>query len=412
MKKNIPELRFPGFEGGWEEKRLGEVAVKVGSGSTPRGGEKVYQKQGVLFIRSQNVTGNKLDTKNSTFISSKMNEQMRGSQVLSNDILLNITGASIGRSCVVPDDFDAGNVNQHVCIIRLNKENTPYFTQAFLSSFSGQKKIMRTQVGGGREGINFQGVRSLRIFFPKQNEQKKIAEFLGFVDEWIDNLKAQKEKWEEYKKGIMQKIFSQEIRFKDEGGGDFPEWEEKRLGDVGKFLKGKGISKEDVVEGGDNKCIRYGELYTEYDEIVDDVVSRTNVSAGSSFLSKVGDLLVPSSGETAWDIATATAVLEDGVLLGSDMNVLRFEQVIDSRFLAYYLSYGVKRLLARLAQGNSVVHLYASNLRKMRLLIPFIGEQQKIVSYLSPVDEIIGCYEQKIIRAEEWKKGLIQKMFV
>src|SRR5690606_17289314 len=101
----------------------------VNSGKTPLGGESVYTSYGILFIRSQNILDNKLSLKNSTYIPEEVNDGMKNSIVNPLDILLNITGASLGRSCVVPKNFTTGNVNQHVCIIRLNKNNDPYFLQ-------------------------------------------------------------------------------------------------------------------------------------------------------------------------------------------------------------------------------------------------------------------------------------------
>ncbi len=127
--KNIPELRFPEFKGEWTLSKINEIATKVGSGKTPLGGEAVYTLKGIPFIRSQNVINNQLKLDN-TFIPESVHTEMASSRVLPGDILLNITGASIGRSCVVPVSFKEGNVNQHVCIIRLEKDE-PLFLQAF-----------------------------------------------------------------------------------------------------------------------------------------------------------------------------------------------------------------------------------------------------------------------------------------
>ena len=135
---NTPTLRFPEFKGSLELKKLGEITEKVNSGKTPLGGEFVYVEKGILFIRSQNVLDSKLSFENSTFITEKINNTMKNSVVKANDFLLNITGASLGRSCVVPNNFTVGNVNQHVCIIRLNKENEPCFIQPIFSSEKGQ----------------------------------------------------------------------------------------------------------------------------------------------------------------------------------------------------------------------------------------------------------------------------------
>ncbi|HLB59526.1 MAG TPA: restriction endonuclease subunit S [Bdellovibrionota bacterium] len=198
-----------------------------------------------------------------------------------------------------------------------------------------------------------------------------------------------------------------ELRFPGFDG----EWEEKKMGEVIAFLKGKGISKDDIIGDGVNKCIRYGELYTEYGEVVQKVVSLTNVPAERSLESKFGDVMIPSSGETAWDIAVASCILEDGVLLGGDMNVLRPSHETDGIFLAYYLSNGSKRNIARLAQGNSVVHLYSSYLRGLKLLVPTLREQKKIADFLGTIDEWIENLKAQKREWEAYKKGMMQKIF-
>ncbi len=184
------------------------------------------------------------------FISEEIHSSMSGTEVKANDILLNITGASIGRTCIVPPDFKDGNVNQHVCIIRPNSKYSPKFIQSFLSSTRGQNLIQSTQVGGGREGLNFQSIRGFIIGFPEFQEQTKIATFLSAIDEKINHLTQKHELLEQYKKGVMQKIFSQEIRFKDDQGGEFPEWEEKKLGELGSFYRGHSYTSSDVKDSG------------------------------------------------------------------------------------------------------------------------------------------------------------------
>ena len=138
---NVPVLRFPEFEGDWKFSKLNQHITKIGSGVTPRGGAEVYQSSGVPLIRSQNVRNDSLDLTDVAYISDEINNTMKGSAVQPLDVLLNITGASIGRSCVVPADFQIGNVNQHVCIIRLKSDTSPNFLQSFLVSYRGQKLV-------------------------------------------------------------------------------------------------------------------------------------------------------------------------------------------------------------------------------------------------------------------------------
>jgi type I restriction enzyme, S subunit len=192
----------------WEEKTLGELCTKVGSGKTPKGGEQVYQTFGVKFIRSQNVAENRLDLSCITFVSEAINTEMKGTEVKPLDVLLNITGASIGRSCVVPSSFDRGNVNQHVCIIRPQKTSLdPIFLQLFLSSRFGQKLIEQGQSGSGREGLNFQSIRSFTIPLPSLPEQTKITSFLSALDGKIGAVGEQMRQTQAWKKGLLQQLF-------------------------------------------------------------------------------------------------------------------------------------------------------------------------------------------------------------
>ncbi len=198
-----------------------------------------------------------------------------------------------------------------------------------------------------------------------------------------------------------------QLRFSEFSG----EWDEKKLGDIATFYKGKGISKDDVSIDGVHQCIRYGELYTQYSEVVYEIISNTDVSPEDSFVSEENDLLIPSSGETALDIATTSCVLRAGILLGGDLNVLRLKQGSIGVFWAYYLSNFRQRDIARLAQGNSVVHLYASGLKSLVTNVPTEGEQQKIAAFLSTADEWIGNLKQQKKALEQYKKGMMQKIF-
>ena len=187
------------------------------------------------------------------------------------------------------------------------------------------------------------------------------------------------------------------------------EWENTKLGKVAKFSKGKGISKSEISEYGINECIRYGELYTRYGEVIQDVFSKTNADINKSVVSEANDVIIPASGETQIDIATASCVMKSGVILGGDLNIIKTNK--NGVFLSYYLNSKRKLDIANLAQGISVVHLYSSQLALLNLNFPTLPEQQKIATFLTAVDEKLQASKQKKSLLEQYKKGVMQKIF-
>lgn len=193
----------------------------------------------------------------------------------------------------------------------------------------------------------------------------------------------------------------------------FPEfkenWKTFKLGDIAQFSKGKGVSKSDILENGFNECIRYGELYTYYGETISEIKSKTNLTKKDHILSEINDIIIPASGETQIDIATASCVLKEGVLLGGDLNIIKTEN--NGVFMSYYLNNAKKQDIASLAQGISVVHLYSSQLSTLNVNLPSLPEQTKIANFLSAVDEKINLLKEKKAALEEYKKGMMQKIF-
>ena len=188
--------------------------------------------------------------------------------------------------------------------------------------------------------------------------------------------------------------------------GEFEDdWNNHLLDDIATFLKGKGISKSELDDDGKTECIRYGELYVYYNELIDEVKSKTNLK--NIVLSKANDVIIPASGETQLDIATASCVLRSGIALGGDLNIIRTDN--NGVFLSYYLNSKKKFEIARLSQGSSVVHLYASQLKTLKLNLPSLTEQQKIASFLSALDKKLQQLIKKKELLEEYKKGIMQK---
>ena len=191
------------------------------------------------------------------------------------------------------------------------------------------------------------------------------------------------------------------LRFPEFNG----EWEKKRISEFCTLLKGTGISKDQLSTNG-NPCILYGELYTKYKaEIINEVLSCTELDANTLVKSKVNDVIIPCSGETAIDIATARYVPFDDVLLGGDLNILRSNKVNGS-FLAYQLNGKRKYDIARVAQGVSVVHLYGEHLKNIVISLPVIEEQQKISRLLHLLDERIATQNKIIEKLLSLIKGI------
>jgi len=160
---------------GWKVARMGSLAIKLGAGSTPLGGKRVYQTEGVPFLRSQNVHDDGLRLDDVAFIARAIHDKMSGTHIQKNDILLNITGASIGRCALVPDSFAEGNVSQHVAIVRLILPELREFIHLSLISPVYQQVIDDAEVGVSREGLSMQRLRVFPMVIPPLAEQRRIV---------------------------------------------------------------------------------------------------------------------------------------------------------------------------------------------------------------------------------------------
>lgn len=175
----------------WDVKPLGAVTSKIGSGKTPSGGAESYVDEGILFIRSQNVYDDGLRLDDVVFIARSTDDSMKGSRIRPSDILLNITGASLGRTCVVPDHFCSANVNQHVCIIRLKDKLSVPFIALYMKGSSVKAEIALVQNGAAREGLNFNQIAKIAIPIPPLPEQPAIVDYLGNETSKLDELTSE-----------------------------------------------------------------------------------------------------------------------------------------------------------------------------------------------------------------------------
>lgn len=188
------------------------------------------------------------------------------------------------------------------------------------------------------------------------------------------------------------------------------DWSKRKLNEICLFFKGNGLSKSDLSNEG-FPCILYGELYTTYkNEVISDIISKTNTILSNPFLSRNNDLIIPGSGENPIDIAVARAIYQNDIILGGDLNILRPKSNVSAAFLSYQIN-GVRRYdIAKKAQGKSIVHLHNSDLKEVLVSIPSYDEQLHIVKLLTKIDEMIETQSKIINDLVLQKKCIISSL--
>ena len=195
----------------------------------------------------------------------------------------------------------------------------------------------------------------------------------------------------------------------------FPEftdaWKQRKLSESAKFSKGNGYSKSDVTTKG-IPLVLYGRLYTNYETVISNIDTYSELENEGSVVSKGGEIIVPASGETAEDISRASVIKDSGVLIGGDLNIICPSNDIIPSFLALTITYGnVHKEMTKLAQGKTVVHLHNSDLYKIRFFVPSYNEQLRITALFSNIESTITLQQRKLNSLQKLKKGLFQKMF-
>lgn len=407
---NTPELRFPGFNGEWRFNKLGDLTTKIGSGKTPKGGSQNYLNAGIPFLRSQNIQNGKLNLDDLVYIDSKTDETMKNSKSYFGDILLNITGASIGRSAINSIDNTHINLNQHVCIIRLKKQFSYKFLGNFLLSPRGQKKIFKAQSGGSREGLNFKEIANINLYIPDNfNEQEKLGKFFSKLDRQIELEEKKLELLEHQKKGYMQKIFSQELRFKDEDGELYPEWRQKKIGELAQIVRG--ASPRPI------KDPKWFDINSDIGwlRIADVTEQNGKINFLEQRLSKEGQSKTRVLKSTHLLLSIAASVgkpVINFVKTGVHDGFLIF---LNPQFNIYYMYNWLdffKKVWNKYGQPGSQVNLNSDIVKSQEIRIPHINEQNKIVDFLESIDKLVIKQSNKVELLKQRKKGLLQKMFV
>lgn len=328
-----------------------------------------------------------------------------------NNLILNITFAW-EQAIAITDDNDEGKyISNRFPTFAFKDNQLPTFYKYIIP----QKRLkydlnVASPGGAGRNRVlNKKLFLSIPVNIPLLKEQEKISKFLTTVDKKITNLENTIISLENQKKGLLQQIFSQKLRFKDKNGNNYPNWEKKKLGDIGSFSRGGNLSKSDLSKKG-TSCILYGELYTYYNEFATEIKSKT-LNTTNLVLSKKYDVLLPLSGETAEDISTCTCIFFDDIALGSDLLIFR-SSFFDGRFMSLLLKYKYKYKIAQIAQGKSIVHISEKNIKNINIKIPCIEEQQNIADFILIFTKKLENQKAQLEHWKQIKKGLLQQMFV
>ncbi len=365
----------------WEVVYLGDMAIKVGSGITPTGGERVYKKEGRPFLRSQNVGWGLLLMDDIAFIDDFTHNIFKGTEIQPDDVFLNITGASIGRSAVADIRVQAGNVNQHVCIIRtVNSKLNPRLLNLFLLSKAGQKQIDSFQAGGNRQGLNFGQIRSFQIPLPPTiAEQAAIATALSDADALIQSLEKLIAKKRLIKQGAMQELLKPK-----EG------WVVKKLGEVLDY----------------EQPIKYLVTDTEYNDNNDTPV----LTAGKTFIlgctnEDFGIYKKNLPVIIFDDFTTATKYVDFPFKVKSSaMKILRKKyKKVNLRFIFEIMQQ------INFPLGDHKRH-WIAEYQNIEIRVPKPEEQTRIATILSDMDAEISALETKLTKYKQIKQGMMQNL--
>lgn len=409
-----PKLRFSEFKDEWFDYSVNDFAETVTSGS--RDWAKYYSKSGDKFIRMTNLVrkGIYLNLDDLKFVNLPIdsNEGKRTS-LQHGDILVSIT-AELGKIGWIPNDLGTAYINQHTALIRTNDKIDSKFLAYLLSTEKYNNQINGLNDSGAKAGLNLSTLRNFKFVASQdKKEQTKIAEFLSVVDDKISQLSRQLELLKQYKKGVMHKIFSQEIRFKNDNGEDFGEWEKHSLKVLlNKIVDNRGKTPETSldekiplieVNAIGNKSINYSKILKHVSNETYKTWFRSHIEENDVLFSTVGNTAMCSIfyGEKLACIAQN--------IVGLRAN----HQFITGDFLYYLLTEEKNNRLFKSIEMQAVQpSIKVSQMIDLVFNVPTIQEQEKIAEFLTAIDERIDHTTAQLTHTKQWKKGLLQQMFI
>jgi len=390
---HIPQLRFPQFSGEWGRKLFNNIVdiIDGDRGVNYPKSNDFFNDEYCLFLSAKNVTKNGFIFNETQFITKERDALLRKGKLSRGDIVLTTRG-TVGQFAFYSDDvlYDNIRINSGMVLLRNNNDNllNSYFFKA-CKSFQISRQIKIVAFGSAQPQLTVKEINKIKISLPAKPEQQKIAAFLTAVDNKIEQLSKKQELLDEYKKGLMQQIFSQAVRFKADDGSDFPDWEERKLGDVGKVYQPKTISQTDLttkgfdVYGANGIIGKYSEYNHEFEQIA--VTCRGNTCGTVNFTK-------PKS----WITGNAMVVNVDD------------SKVVNKTFIYYQLSH---TNLTYLITGSGQPQI-TGDIKTHKVKIPSLPEQTKIANFLSSIDNKIEQVGKQLDESKQFKKALLQQMFV
>jgi type I restriction enzyme, S subunit len=405
-KKKIiaPKLRFKEFNGEITTIDLENVSsIRTGPfGSVLH--QEDYAQEGTPIITVEHLSDQGIVHENLPLVSDSDKERLKSYILSEGDIVFSRVG-SVDRNSIVSSKENGWLFSGRLLRIRTTREIIlPRFLGYYFQLEVTKHRIRSVSVGQTMASLNTEILKSFSIQFPKQiNEQQKIASFLLAIDKKIQQLTRKKELLEQYKKGVMQQLFSGKLRFKDENGTAYPKWEEKRLGEVCTFFSGgTPASTNRKFYTGTIPFIGSGNIY---DSEVFSFISEEALNSSSAKIVEKGDLLYALYGANSGEVAISkiNGAINQAILC------IRSEECIE--YLYYILLLDKDRIVAKYLQGGQG-NLSANIIKRLKFKLPSIEEQLKIANYLSAIDTRIESVATQITQTQTFKKGLMQQMFV
>ena len=400
-KKKIlaPKLRFKEFHETWSLLKLSELLeFKNGINAS-----KEQYGRGFKFINVLDILNNDYITHDAIIGSVDVDEAtVLKYPVNYGDILFqrsSETREEVGTACVY---LDTKTATFGGFVIRGRKIGNydPMFLNKLLKTDLSRNEITSKSGGSTRYNVGQETLSSVALHFPTLPEQQKIASFLSAIDEKIQQLTRKKELLEQYKKGVMQQLFSGKLRFKDKKGNAYPNWENKLFGDVCNFINGKAYKQEELLSQGKYRVLRVGNLFSNNEWYYSDLELENNKYIEN------GDLIYAWSatfGPRFWE--------EEKVIYHYHIWKVIPNDLVDKYFLYHAFDFDVERIKA-VSQGGTMFHITKGNIETRKFNFPCKEEQQKIASFLSCIDNKLESVANQIKQTQTFKKGLLQQMFV